>query len=192
MYKSKYRNYIEKQPSDHEDLMVIKIRKEAVGHSKDIFVFIVYVKPVRETESLFNVIEHNLEKYSQLGSTLILGDFNARTGDLSDTDTMNVSLGELTTLPSDLTQFNNDIPNRQNCDRKINERGRELIDLCKTTNHIILNGRFLGDSMGYFTFMNDNGCSVVDYALADTELFKRVMYIKVSPLIHISDHCIYH
>ena len=188
LYKSKYNGFVEKQPSDHEDLLILKIKKEAIGHVTDLYIFVVYVKPVSETQSMFDVIERNLEKYSQHGDTVILGDLNARTGHRSDVDSVTANVDVLH-LPDDVSQSCDNVPSRQTCDSVVNERGRELLDLCKTTDHVILNGRFLGDSMGYFTFMNDNGCSVVDYALVGSRIFDHVEYFKVSPLIHLSDHC---
>ncbi len=64
-----------------------------------------------------------------------------------------------------------------------------LTELCQTTQHFILNGRFLGDSLGYQTYMSTNGSSTVDYILVNAELYRIVTYFRVSPLGHLSDHC---
>ena len=34
-----------------------------------------------------------------------------------------------------------------------------------------------------------NGCSVVDYVMADSNVHEKVMYFKVMPLTPLSDHC---
>ena len=53
----------------------------------------------------------------------------------------------------------------------------------------ILKGRFLGDSLGFFTFFVDsNGQSTVDYMLSTTRLFYYVQYFNVKPLVECSDH----
>jgi hypothetical protein len=54
---------------------------------------------------------------------------------------------------------------RVNQDVIINSHGKNLLDLCLSSRLRILNGRFLGDSLGYFTYMSNNGFSSVDYAI---------------------------
>ncbi len=41
LYKTKYKNFIDKQVTDHEDLMIIRIK--TIGHNRGVYVFIVYV-----------------------------------------------------------------------------------------------------------------------------------------------------
>ena len=40
----------------------------------------------------------------------------------------------------------------------------------------ILNGRYIGDSLGYFTYFSPNGCSVVDYGITSKGLLSSVKY----------------
>ena len=69
-------------------------------------------------------------------------------------------------------------------------RGGELIELCKSMNLNILNGRKTGDLFGKITSFQWNGQSVVDYALTSNELFPHISYFKVGEYIPwISDHC---
>ena len=56
-----------------------------------------------------------------------MGDFNARTGKLDDYVELDEGVSE--------------VPGRSNRDEKVNTNGRMLIDLCKTTDMSILNGR---------------------------------------------------
>lgn len=65
-----------------------------------------------------------------------------------------------------------------------------LTNICKTYRLSILNGRFLGDSQGYFTFFNTNGSSTVDYILASSQLYHKVEHFNVLPPTEISDHCL--
>ena len=54
----------------------------------------------------------------------------------------------------------------------------------------MLNGRMLGDSIGYYTCHKYNGSSVVDYMIISEELLNSVNYFNVQNLIGtISDHC---
>ena len=54
---------------------------------------------------------------------------------------------------------------RNNMDTVVNQFGRKLITLCKTTGFRILNGRHNKDLNGSFTFFGPNGISMIDYLL---------------------------
>ena len=102
----------------------------------------------------------------------MLGDFNARTGVLSDrmetTDTKyedeNVMLdnddASCTTSESGRV--------RSNCDKTINQMGRRLIDMCRSLNLHMLNGRYGADNeIGKPTCKNS---STVDYVIISEKL----------------------
>ncbi|CAC5411769.1 unnamed protein product [Mytilus coruscus] len=55
---------------------------------------------------------------------------------------------------------------RVNQDNTLNTLGNKLLELCSSSGLRILNGRFLGDSLGYFTYICNTGFSTVDYATA--------------------------
>lgn len=59
----------------------------------------------------------------------------------------------------------NVLKNRRNMDNIIDNNGRKLISLCKSTSHIIANGRLHNDTEGKFTFCASRGQSVTDYLL---------------------------
>jgi hypothetical protein len=79
---------------------------------------------------------------------------------------------------------------RNQLDKISNYHGNLLISLCKDMRLKLLNGRFLGDSLGLFTFHNTNGQSTVDYMLATTRLFYDVQHFIVKPPVAFSDHCL--
>ena len=96
----------------------------------------------------------------------IMGDFNARTGEIFDY----ISLDDETPA----------LPIRKNRDEKVNNNCRQLVDLCKTTDFIILNGRTGSDrNIGEYTCLNYNGRSAVDYMIVDHSLFDQVCDFKV-------------
>ena len=55
--------------------------------------------------------------------------------------------------------------NRNNRDDVIDNNGRKLIALCKSTDHIIANGRLCNDLEGNYTFMSSRGSSVTDFLI---------------------------
>ena len=52
---------------------------------------------------------------------------------------------------------------RNNFDNELNSRGKRLLEICKSADLRILNGRVSGDSLGRVTFHGKKGVSVVDY-----------------------------
>ena len=115
--------------------------------------------------------------------TLLLGDFNGRTGNLLD---------YIEVDNHDSTLFTRDTPmqKRNNCDIETNAQGKKLIDFCKSFDLQILNGRHQGDPWGNFTHYNKNkGASAVDMAIVSDNLAKEIKNFHVLPQLEISDHC---
>jgi hypothetical protein len=82
------------------------------------------------------------------------------------------------------------MPKRASLDAKNDKRGDEILDLCVSSRLRILNGRKIGDTLGYFTCHKWNGSSVVDYAIVSEGLFDDISYFKVgNALLDLSDHC---
>lgn len=75
--------------------------------------------------------------------------------------------------------------------RPLNNRGKDIIELCKSTGLRIVNGRKLGDITGNFTCYERNSLtpSLIDYALAEAELFGDISFFCVKPLTEFSNHC---
>ena len=95
-----------------------------------------------------------------------MGDFNARTGLLDDCIQLD---GEI-----------NYVVPRANKDTKINTNGRLLIDLCKTTEIAILNGRIGEDKhVGAYTCVTHNGKSSIDYILAEHSCIDSILNLSV-------------
>ena len=79
---------------------------------------------------------------------------------------------------------------RRNCDEILNCEGIKLIELCKSLDLIILNGRICGDQWGSYTHFNNNkGASTVDLAISSCDLFEKIKGFRVLPQSEISDHC---
>jgi hypothetical protein len=76
---------------------------------------------------------------------------------------------------------------RVNQDFIINSYGTNLLDLCLSSRLRILNGRFLGDSLGYFTYMLNNGFSSVNYAILSESLMPSMKYFKTNDFTYLSD-----
>ena len=154
----------------------LKIDKTLFKFNEDIYICHTYIPPksskvlVDRDFDFFEEIENNIEKYRKNGKTFIVGDLNSRTGSLTDileSDRyLDSEFDDDDMIYDDIFNGNNNImKNRNNMDSMINENGRKLISLCKSTGHIIANGRLHNDMDGKFTYCSTRGESVTDYLL---------------------------
>ena len=80
---------------------------------------------------------------------------------------------------------------RNNRDKTVNSQGKLLLEMCIESRLRILNGRFLGDSVGNFTYFDAlGGCSVVDYMIVSEDIIPCISYFNVMLPNEWSGHCI--
>ena len=99
------------------------------------------------------------------GCTVVCGDMNARTAELDDYIRL-ADLQDYVDVPDEGAYLNSYIPSKSNCDKKPPGSGTwgcELLELCRSTELLIANGRTLGDVKGEYTFTSPRGQSTVDY-----------------------------
>lgn len=149
------------------DIVIVKIKE------KEIRVVPIYVN-CSDWESEFREIENLLSLVSRYNCILI-GDFNARIGELQGLECDNINWSE---------SVKND---RKSYDGVINARGRKLIDLMDDMGMIVLNGRTNGDMNGELTFLGAMGESVIDYACVSGSIIDSVSKFEVCAMNH-SDH----
>ena len=77
---------------------------------------------------------------------------------------------------------------RKSFDNNINNHGKLLLEIFKSQNLKILNGRKTGDFLGKPTFHGFNGLSVVDYIIVSQNLFDITSYFVVKEPTYLSDH----
>ena len=118
---------------------------------------------------------------------ILIGDLNARTGELADFEVHSKAQqnGEEIKLPG--REINN--KKRANCDKKSNQMGIKLLELCKMHDLQILNGRTTGDRRGLFTYHDTSqGASSIDIAVASDTLSSKISSFTVLPQSDISRH----
>ena len=126
-------------------------------HKKSDFSFVVvsaYLPPEnspwgRDAFSFFNHLLQLIYTNCDSDALFILGDLNARVGDLTDYDNAVDSL-----------------PMRcKNIDNKIKSHGRSLIEFLLDSKCCMANGRISSDTSNRYTFQSVRGLSLVDYVL---------------------------
>ena len=83
-------------------------------------------------------------------------------------------------------------PMRNHIDETIGPKAYvdRFIEMCKTAQMRVLNGRTLGDSVGKYTCHRYNGSSTVDFAIAHSSLISQTRYFQIHDMLGaISDHC---
>ena len=172
-----------------------KISKDIFhGQTENIMICAIYSQPLKSkyySAEIWDELEDDIMRLTSLGRPFsIIGDMNGRVGvesefqsvnkheDMSDPSTLNVSRS-IVESP------------RRNCDKKDPDTvGKKILELCKSYDMQIGNGRTKGDFMGNYTHHNENeGQSTVDLALISDSLFNIIHDFQVLPLPVFTDHC---
>ena len=156
--------------------------------SKNILACAIYSQPsnsVYYSEDMWDELEHDILNLTTNDTPfLIIGDMNGRVGELSEfsqIDTIDIN-NHLTRSVSESY--------RNNCDNQTCKVGKKIVQMCKSYDMQIANGRMRGDFMGNFTHHNKNtGQSAVDLALISDTLYPSIEDFKVLPQPIFSDHC---
>jgi exonuclease III len=124
-------------------------------------------------------LQSGIAKYQKLGEIIIMGDLNARTGQLDDRfDDDDMKEWEVLTeagLPvaSNMVQMHAHMRRfqcRVSADDCVNSHGKHLVHLCKNHGLLIMNGRLPGDRHGSFTYFHggkkEGRRSTIDYFIA--------------------------
>ena len=165
-------------------LLWVKLKWSDYFHiDSDIYIANVYVVPEHSTNvtnDAFGMLQCELANLPSNYKVLMCGDLNAATNivaDFLDQDIQETDIDWLENVGADIEndqthavyKYLNErgLLGRSSMDtRKIDKHGRDLLDLCKSTNMVILNGRIgLDKGIGHFTRIDTTGCSVVDYLL---------------------------
>ena len=116
---------------------------------------------------------------------ILMGDFNSRCGNLSDTVIYEKEITSITGFSDEDSNYIEQLGllQRKSEDGVVNRNGKDLITFCKSFNLKILNGRFGSDKgVGMYTCHTPRGESVVDYALVSDCLIPQVKNFLVDPL----------
>ena len=178
--------------TNSQNRMWLKLDKYFFGLQEDIYICALYIPPLASThyDNDLISIENESCSFANKGKIILIGDFNSRTADrpdyiLNDASQINNFDGH-DLLPENYkpdTELE-----RINQDHIINIQGNNLLELCLSSRLRILNGRFLGDSLGYYTYMSSNGFSTVDYAIVSESLLPSVKFFKTGDFTYLSDH----
>ena len=187
--KEHLRKYIKFTSNNNSDIAWMKVNQ---GKGENLFIGCVYIPPEnstygrKHTAAIWDRLESELREYSSKGQVILCGDFNARTGTLTDYIENDLD-NSFCPMPSG---YQSDVlHDRRSMDKSIHKNGRRLANICIDYNLCILNGRTIGDLRGKVTCITPQGTSVVDYFLCSKHMLKDVYSMSVLNLSKYSDHC---
>ena len=145
----------------------------------------VYIPPIGTTSTRdtcpFDDLQDEIVSKRCTGLVYISGDFNSRTMKIRDIDMHRDFPGNIHLCK-----------HRLNNDKVTNTYGRKLINLCRSNEKAILNGRVRVDGnrkrINCYTCIQYNGSSVVDYVIAQIEALKIMTHLKFWKRPVESDH----
>ena len=191
----------------NEDGLNFRFQKEFFGWEKDVFLFFVYFKPKDSSRQdldneldCFDKLINQIANVSDRGNIIVAGDLNSRVAEKTeyDIDVIDDCIDDLNVFPPILyehafhyTDFvEKDMSlSRTNEDKHVNDYGTKLIQLCKSCDLAILNGRAGSDKgKGVTTFCGPRGESTVDFVICDKYVLKQVSRFGISDHVSFSDH----
>ena len=159
----------------------MKLEKDFFGFKTDLFICCVYDPPSNSSYSkeldheILGHVEKEIKHFQKRGNVLLCSDFNTRVG--SENDFIYQDSNNFLPLFKSYN-FDKQILKRYNKDKKLDSRGKDLIDLCISTVSSQLrfvNGRVLGDTFGNFTCYTTHGASTVDYVLVSEGILDHIL-----------------
>lgn len=180
----------------NDNIVLLKLSRKLSNDDTDTYVFACYFPPVNSTfydkceNDLFASLGEMVCQYKGIGKVLVLGDFNSRTGSNDDYISNDIINEESADMISNVVNY---VPDSEPCKRSssdpvINQFGRQLISLCKTTALRIVNGRHKDDPNGSITFFNSRGTSLIDYVLTFDDNFNNIRQFESGVSNVVSDH----
>ena len=185
LYKTKFRDFVSTVKKT-KNFLWCKISKRILNCDTDLYICGTYIPPEKSKyfdQEIFEELENDITHFSSKGNLIILGDLNARTAKLAD-----YVSNEGNKHINDISEHSLCPQQRQNFDSSINNHGKKLIEICKSCDLRILNGRALGDSLGRPTFHGPKGTSAVDYIICSQNLLQDTKHLVVKPPTYLSDH----
>ena len=186
-------------------ITTMRLKKDVFGLPMDIYVSNCYIVPSNSTHLIadpFSCVQQEIAKIPGDQGCLTFLDSNAHTNISEDYSIeCEGSGGDLDNLlPSSenseniiLELYHKGVLKRTSSDsRPLNSHGRDFLDMCKSSNMLILNSRIAGNDYGKgkSTHFNPDGTSgVLDYAICSPNLFEFISRFDIHAKVPESDHC---
>ena len=198
--KNSIRKGIEIKHNREDIIAWIRLKKTFFGFEHDLYIANCYIVPEKSHlshEDPFGLILDDITRLPDDCYILMAGDYNAHTNDESGImrpicgrDVVNEQNDILDLFESEIVDIPDRFLSRSSLDKRpLNNHGKRLIELCKSTSLLILNGRVGDDvNVGNFTSFNHKCRGVLDYMIASPSLLRCITNFKVHSPFPESDH----
>jgi exonuclease III len=194
-FKQNLQKGLTKIQSLNSDCLWVKMDSNFFGLEHDIYLCNAYIVPddsnyFRQGDTdVLSILSDEIGSYSTKGQVLIMGDINARTGEIQETLCIELLEGLGNQEIGDNHRDTLHIYHRHNQDKITNSSGRALTQMLNEIHCIQLNGRTPGDLNGEFTYHGSQGSSAIDLGIISAELLNKVIYFRVLEPTGLGDHC---
>ena len=136
-------------------------------------------------DNFFDQLSSDLLDYcGETNNIILMGDFNGRIANLLDHLDLNDKNVDFQ------SKVLSDFRYRYNRDEENNDAGNQVLDMCKSFNLRILNGRKRGDMRGDVTHYNNaGGQSTFDLGIVSENFFSHTEKVMIFSQTELSDHC---
>ncbi|MES9880523.1 MAG: reverse transcriptase family protein [Sedimenticola sp.] len=197
--------FIQEIISDSEYVHWLSVNKDFTSLEENIIIGTVYIPPSNSRffndDDFMNLEMEMVSMCSTYKYVFVTGDTNGRTGEIADYTPADNFLSDLFDYDMDsISFFNADncltelgiSKDRKSLDKRKNQIGYRLLDICRGNNLFILNGRIGKDrNIGKLTFRNQ---SLIDYTLVSCHSMKLVSDFDVidTDSLFSDGHCLLH
>ena len=204
IYRKSLANYLKFHETESEFVIWIELSNRIFKIESNVLVGCIYIPPENSKYSSLEAFEEienemcNLTKNTE-NYVALVGDFNSKTGTLSDYIIPDETLLEMFDLDSDaaIVEFlydfvklkENDIPLQRvsKCTCRPNNYGHKLLELCKNNNLYIMNSRIGSDrNIGEKTCKDS---SVVDYLILSSNMFPIITKFEIEEFLPLYSDC---
>ena len=200
IYSEQLEKYLTHINSKCKLVQWLKINKTLIGTDKDLMIGNTYLPPERSNynnATAYQELQNELLKFKN-NHFYIAGDLNSHSGTIRDYIEKEDFMPEQLNFDSEVQDYLNNISwlqnnnislNRENSSHKRpDERGKQLIDFCKSNNMFICNGRLDTDVNGKATTTDG---SVIDYLLASPLILckTKLFHVHDFDAIYSDKHC---
>lgn len=201
IYKNSLKHHIVPMKSHSKLIQWIRISKAVTNTDRDIYCGNIYIPPQGSkfaSPDPYLEIQTEINEHCENSDLLLIGDFNSRSGvsrDYTITDEFlsklhddNILQTESAHILSKLEEYG--VPlERRSADSTTNTYGLQLIELCKSNDLFILNGRLGTDRQNPKTTCKDR--STIDYCISNVNLIQRInnFCIQEFSSLYSDSHC---
>jgi len=193
--RKQFSHLVQQLHIETDNTLVLKLKAELLGQISDCLLIGTYLPPENakyyEETDIYNGVsmleDCLIEVVKEHGDLplILFGDLNSRTGtcNFSNTDPLDGIYELIDENHDNNCGRESDTFSRISKDSIINAFGKYLLSICEEFGLIIVNGLKSFHCSSDFTFISDQGCSVIDYFVVSQSLLLQLEHFQIIPVV---------